>query len=796
MGFIRDILIRIDSIVYGILEQIFQLIINLANFDLFTGDVLKEFSTKIYLILGLVMVFKLILSFIQILIDPDKIDDKESGVVNILKRVVISMILIVLVPSIFSFAKQVQNLVIPIIPKVVLGVPIDVDDSQISYDETITDPIAKFENEQGNVMISSGKLMAYYSFLPFFYYNSGCDGLGGNEMLGTLFGTTPADKSMNVKIYSVLDAVPHVNDKSRCSTTSDGYDYNYRYIISTLVGAYLVYVLVTVALKIAIRAIKFGICELIAPIPIASYIDPKSSKKAFDNWVSTSVKVYLDLFVRLIVVYFVVYIFKILFDGEKFIETLGKYGPFQGLLVALFIITGLINFAKEMPKFVSDMLGVPDGFSDIGDMFKGQGWRALGTTIGGAAGLAAQPISSAITNYRTSRKMGEGKATALRRAFNTGIGGVFRSGRAFVNNEGFAGAYTKAHQTSLSNTIRRVNIAKDKRREREEKVDKKFANQMLKERYKTLFNEDFDSDYKNYENNHKILKNTKREVDEYTNRLQILQKQRDRYDSQNNQAMVKLVDEQMKLINQRRSNAIRKSSDAQVAIHDFETKRLNPLETSLGSVDYKEYMNSYTKDIQHAPGTISGAMSGAFNTFIGNPVPTSSDYQTGKSLMDEGNGIFKSFAATIDEEPSKVIGNDYDMSATVRGLTYSQFLTHYQEAMTNGSVTIGTETFSKAQLIELHKRNQKKATIKFANDIANGVVVDQKRKDMLDEYTVKVGRQLNLGQSDMRTVESEMQTNIGKFLADTDDKAKNFSKIATEMAGREQLKQESKNGGH
>ena len=89
MGFIRTILIGIDAVIYTILEQIFQLIINLANFDLFTGDVLKEFSTKIYLILGLVMVFKLMLSFIQILIDPDKINDKETGVVNILKRVVI-----------------------------------------------------------------------------------------------------------------------------------------------------------------------------------------------------------------------------------------------------------------------------------------------------------------------------------------------------------------------------------------------------------------------------------------------------------------------------------------------------------------------------------------------------------------------------------------------------------------------------------------------------------------------------------------------------------------------------------
>ena len=43
---------------------------------------------------------------------------------------------------------------------------------------------------------------------------------------------------------------------------------------------------------------------------------------------------------------------------------------------------------------------------------------------------------------------------------------------------------------------------------------------------------------------------------------------------------------------------------------------------------------------------------------------------------------------------------------------------------------------------------------------------------MIDEFIVNVGRQLNLSQSDMRTVESEMQSNLGKFLADADDKAK------------------------
>ena len=149
----RQICLIIDKIVYGIVSKMFQLIMDLANFDLFSYEVVKEFSTRIYVILGLVMTFKLIISFVQMLINPDLLDDKERGVGNILKRVVISLILIVIVPSIFTTAKKLQNYLVPIIPKVVLGSSADIQGKNESSEEFL-----------GNV----GSTMAYYSFLPFF----------------------------------------------------------------------------------------------------------------------------------------------------------------------------------------------------------------------------------------------------------------------------------------------------------------------------------------------------------------------------------------------------------------------------------------------------------------------------------------------------------------------------------------------------------------------------------------------------------------------------------------------------
>ena len=113
--------------------------------------------------------------------------------------------------------------------------------------------------------------------------------------------------------------------------------------ISTLVGAFLIYVLVTVALKIAIRAIKLSLCEILAPIPIVSYIDPKTSKQSFDKWVETSIKTYLDLFTRLAVVYFIIYVFTLLFTSQnsgltKFQELIGQYNGDTGRALKSFMI--------------------------------------------------------------------------------------------------------------------------------------------------------------------------------------------------------------------------------------------------------------------------------------------------------------------------------------------------------------------------------------------------------------------------------------------------------------------------
>ena len=370
---LRDIGGFIDKAIYWFVELLLQLILDLSDTQIFSQSVITEFANRIYIILGLVMLFKIIISFIQILINPDKMDDKEQGVGNILMRVVISLLLIVLVPSIFSLARQLQSYIIPIIPKVVLG--------------------TEAGSTDGDMMNTSGRAMAFYSYTAFFTYNTGC-------VDGSIYGTGNNDPTV-VTVYDVGTAVEHITDK--CAESSDGYRYKYDWPMSMIVGIYLVFMLVQIAIAVAIRAIKLGICEFIAPIPIASYIDPKTSKQAFNNWVSTSIKTYLDLFTRLIVVYFIVFVFMVIVDKDNLDVILANVGgdPTRQSLVIIAIIIGLLQFAKQAPKFISDMLGVKEGMGDIGGMFRGQGWKDMVSSVGGLAGMVTTPLSAALSarNY-------------------------------------------------------------------------------------------------------------------------------------------------------------------------------------------------------------------------------------------------------------------------------------------------------------------------------------------------------------------------------------------------------------
>ena len=68
---------------------------------------LKEISNRMGIVLGIVMFFYIIFSLIQMLINPDKVNDKEKGAINIVKKVIIVIVLLAVHTSCFEILFQI-----------------------------------------------------------------------------------------------------------------------------------------------------------------------------------------------------------------------------------------------------------------------------------------------------------------------------------------------------------------------------------------------------------------------------------------------------------------------------------------------------------------------------------------------------------------------------------------------------------------------------------------------------------------------------------------------------------------
>ncbi len=427
---IYHLLAVIDTAVYFLASVMFRVIVDIAQSNFFTEGQIADFASRVYIVVGVLMLFKLVIAAVQYMINPDTFDDKEKGMGGILKKTVISVSLIAITPVIFNFLITIQESIISSLPSLILGSEAPKGDdydhigSELSFTvlSSFIDTTDAGKKQGASVGIKSGTIHDLDSFNR--YITDGCPNFF-TEILG--------GKGM-----------------SDCH-------YNYMIIVSTIAGGFLCYTLLTMILDVSIRLIKFGIIQLLAPIPISSYI---FSKDKLNKFVKTATTVYLDLFIRLGIVYFIIFFIQKVVENGTFrflgpgVADTGNF--FRNAIVNIAVIFGLLMFAKSAPKFITELLGLPDvGSGDFADMFKPAWQRA-----GGAAGALINPLTTAGANFRQAyrenkRPFGE----SLRRA----IGGFGRGALDSVQGvmagddwKKMRGRHDAAVKKSAENILRRV----------------------------------------------------------------------------------------------------------------------------------------------------------------------------------------------------------------------------------------------------------------------------------------------------------------------------------------------------
>ena len=118
-NFIRSLFSAIDYFIYSSIEWVTQGIFDIA--ELRTNvTIVETVRTKIYIILGIFMLFKISSSLIHFMINPDQMNDKEKGAVKLISRTITMLIMLILLPTIFTYIYKAQSVFFTNLTKIVI----------------------------------------------------------------------------------------------------------------------------------------------------------------------------------------------------------------------------------------------------------------------------------------------------------------------------------------------------------------------------------------------------------------------------------------------------------------------------------------------------------------------------------------------------------------------------------------------------------------------------------------------------------------------------------------------------
>lgn len=396
------------SIIYELMVNVYNLFEKLCTTRLLNNDILKVFAQRVGVLLGLIMFFYIIFAFIQMLIDPEKINSKENGAVSLVKKIIIVVVLLGTSTAIFNMLYKVQVLIIDerIISKVLLPYTINGEDNHENF---------------GNLL--SASLLTTFYYIDN-YENDEDISLEQNSGIENDINTLNAINACQAVTYSFYEQVYKNNEYSlgyTClnesikitrspkfsneSHTDEVFIMHFNGILGILVGGYTLYILVIYCIKIGIRMIQLATLEIISPMAIISYMSPKKDNM-FSKWLKLYTSTYIDVFIRIAIINFIIFLVCTIFpnDGQSgfvFWEEMGLANSSTGenLFITIVIVLALLTFAQKAPELLKNLLpqgssgalGYGTSMKDIFGLQKGVKLAkgVAGGILGGAAAGAA-----------------------------------------------------------------------------------------------------------------------------------------------------------------------------------------------------------------------------------------------------------------------------------------------------------------------------------------------------------------------------------------------------------------------
>lgn len=404
----RRLFALLDGIVAWAIELLYVLLIKIADTNVF-GELIYQYLGRIYTFLGIFMVFKLSFAMINYIINPDTLTDKGKGFSKLITNVVISLILLAITPNLFDAAFKLQSDLLSsnAVYQIVTGKKLPTSDGNSN----------KSLEENAKVQ---GKEMSYAVYSSFIYKSSGDDYELEDQKICEI--KAGADCLLGEDVIIKKDGKK--------------FTYEYKYLISTICGCAVAYMLLIFCFDAAVRSVKLGFLQIIAPIPILSMIDPGKGTDKVSKWGKECGKTFIDLFVRLAGIFFALDVIHSILSSKEMMKYYSSGASVNNLFVRLFIIIGCLMFAKQLPNLIESILGIKlsgDGFSLKKKLGNVPGLGVAKTAGAGALGFAGGMAAN--TWATRGNWKGQGFKGGLRNAGSILAGGISGAGRGLTSKE-------------------------------------------------------------------------------------------------------------------------------------------------------------------------------------------------------------------------------------------------------------------------------------------------------------------------------------------------------------------------
>ena len=381
------IIISLVGGIFKLVNSAYRIFLVLAKAQIFNNDDFNIITKNMYEILSIVMLFALAYGILVKIVDPE---NSKSGVdgKKILQKLVMAIVLLALIPSIFSFMFGLQNAIL---------------------ESNVLNSLFTGTSDTGAETIeNAGISMAVNSFIPFFTPNvdnsadpeaARSEVTNKSEYAITMDGESYGCKEGECTLKQVDEFALQSGNfgfyQAFALNIHEG-DIDFQWLIALIVGGFLVYAIVSFCFDMALRICKLAFFEIIAPIAIFCNVIPKM-EDVFKKWLSNTTKTFIAVFTRIIVMNFGVFLISIICSDriDLGLENTGSW--FLNLIAKCLLILGIVMFMRQAPKLLSDLFGFGDGDMKLGikDKLKSSGAFAAGAAIGaGTTGLVRNSVNA------------------------------------------------------------------------------------------------------------------------------------------------------------------------------------------------------------------------------------------------------------------------------------------------------------------------------------------------------------------------------------------------------------------